>query len=139
MRAKDYMLQYKRLNTLLENKNEELEQKKSLAYKITPSLSGDSGSGTPDPHKREAAWAAMADLRAEIVADMLAISEKQREIIKLIEHLPVNEYDVLHKHYIQGLDYQAIADLNTRSYRWVIRAHDAALKSLQELLDKEVK
>ena len=58
-----------------------------------------------------------------------------QEIIRTIEMLDHDEYDVLHKKYVQGMTLRGVARKREKSYSWVSHVHGNALMSLQIILD----
>ena len=61
---------------------------------------------------------------------------KKSRIIEDIERLPSEEYDLLHKKYIQFFTLDEIAADSGKSYSWATSVHGIALKHLQEILDE---
>ena len=61
---------------------------------------------------------------------------KKMEVISTIEQLNFQEYDILHKVYIQGLKLYDVAEIYGKTYSWVTQLHGIALKNLQRILDK---
>ena len=60
---------------------------------------------------------------------------RKSQIINTIEQLSAEEYDLLHRKYIQGFDLVAIAKKRGKSYSWATTVHSQALKHLQAILD----
>jgi len=79
----------------------------------------------------------VVDLEAEINADIDRLVNTKREVISTIEQLEVTEYDILHRVYVQDMDFNAVAKDLDKSYSWVTTVHGRALKNLQCLIDKE--
>lgn len=60
----------------------------------------------------------------------------KQEIIETIERLPINEYDLLHKIYVQGMEiYEAAVEMD-KSYRWATSVHGRALANVQKILNE---
>ena len=62
-------------------------------------------------------------------------AEKQ-EIISTIEQLPKDEYDILHKSYVQHMSLKEVAAERDESYSSTTSTHGTALKRLGEILEK---
>ena len=76
------------------------------------------------------------NMEAEINADIDRLVDIKQDIIKTIEQLPVKEYDLLHKIYVQGMEmYEAAVEMD-KSYRWATSVHGRALANVQKLLDE---
>jgi DNA-directed RNA polymerase specialized sigma24 family protein len=58
---------------------------------------------------------------------------KRQAIIREIEALNLDEYDVLYKRYVFEMEYQDIAEECNKSKSWVTSVHGRALKSLEKL------
>lgn len=56
-------------------------------------------------------------------------------MIRTIEQLPENEYDLLHRIYIQGKTMDDVADAYGKTYSWATTVHGRALKRVQNILD----
>jgi DNA-directed RNA polymerase specialized sigma24 family protein len=60
-------------------------------------------------------------------------------IIDTIQKLPTEEYDFLHKAYVQHLSLKEVQSASGMSYSWVTTTHGRALNSLQRILDEREK
>ena len=75
------------------------------------------------------------DLEKEIDQCIDMLVDKRKEVIGVIEQLNANEYDLLHKIYVQYMTFEEAADTNNKSYSWVTSVHGAALNHVQNILD----
>ena len=138
MRAKDYLMQILNLERRIKNKFLEVERWKEAA-----SFSGNAeeservqSSGRKD--KMASAVCKYVDMEAELLEEIKALAKARQDIIKTIEQLEcTDEYDVLHKRYVQGMDIQNIADQMDKSYSWVTTTHGKALLNVQRILESE--
>ena len=62
--------------------------------------------------------------------------DTKKEVLAVIEQLNAKEYDVIHKIYVQHLDFNEVAANKKRSYSWVTTVHGRALKNVQKILDE---
>ena len=65
--------------------------------------------------------------------------EKRQEIIKTIEQLKVQEYDLLYGVYVKKNTLQEVADRFDKSYSWATTTKRMALDNLQKILDERKK
>ena len=138
MKAKQYLMQVQKLDSIIENKIQESLKWKSVATNITPVYGGGDGGHTPgnNQQKMECAIVKYIGIEEELSEVILKCQQKKNEISRTIEALPPNEYDVLHKVYVQHNDFNSVADAKGKSYSWVISVHGIALKHLQKILDE---
>lgn len=135
LNAKEYLLQIKKLDMMIRNKNAEIQQLKDVATSISPTMSGERVQSTSNPQRIADAIGDYIDLEAETKRDLADLLAKKREIIAMIEQLNATEYDVLHKLYVQYLNFDKVAYTCNYSRSWVTTVHGRALKHLQNLLD----
>lgn len=137
MKATDYLLQLRRLDTKINNKIWEMQQIRDLATRITSSLSGmPHPAGVTD--KVGDAAVRLSHLGAEIDQITDQLIKARQSVIQLLETLPPEEYDLLHKVYVQGLTVEEIADGKPggqRSIRQIYRVKARALRHVQAILD----
>jgi len=138
MKAKDYLMQVKKIDKLIENKLIEKEQWYSIAIGTTTASDGDRVQSSGSQQKMADVVCKIIDLQEEInrLVDMY-VNTKQG-VIKTIEHLPADEYDVLHKRYIQNKTLMEIADIYGKSYKWVKTVHGSGIRNVQEFLGKKI-
>lgn len=141
MTAKEYLLQIKKLDALIDNKLVEVEHWKAVAAGMTSFSDGERVQSTGSKQKMEDAVARYMDMENEINADIDRLVGIRQDVIQTIEQLPWTEYDVLHKIYVQGLGFWDVADSYRppKSYTWTTTIHGRALMRLQRILDEREK
>ena len=139
MNAKTYLMQYQRQQIILKNKLIERKRWNEIATGITPQTNGERVQSSGSKSKLEDAVCQIADIDAEIRAVMCEAMEIQQGIVKRIETLRTDEYDVLHKVYVQGIPLGDLPRICNRSKRTIACIHGRALQSLQRILDGEEK
>ena len=139
MRAKEYLQQVKKLNTMIRNKEAEKAQWKSIALGITSFNGGDRVQSTSNPQKMADAIGKYIDIEAEINDVIDRLVDTKREIIATIEELPESEYDLLHKVYIQELTLKEAAFAMDKTYSNATTIHGRALVNVQNILDRKEK
>ena len=140
MDAREYLLQVKYMDRRIKNKLEEIEYWKDQAE--NPALApfdAEKVQSTRNISKTADLICKYVDLQQELQQDIEELAAMRKRTIATLEQLPLNEYDVLYKLYIQYERYynmQAVADALEKSYSWVTAMHGRALKSLQKLIDE---
>lgn len=136
MKAKEYLLQIRKLDRLINNKLAEVDHWKTVAFSTGTWSEGERVQSSGNKQKMASAVDRYIDIQAEITADIDRLIDLKQEVIKTIEVLSEKEYDVLHKFYVQGMTFDEIADFHDRSYSWATSVHGRALYSLQRVLDE---
>lgn len=137
MKAKHYLSQYQRLTTIIKNKQIEKEQWFEAATRITSSYDSVRVQTSGGQGRMAEAAVEYADLGREIDRQIVEAEKAKRNIIHTIEQLQIEEYDVLHKHYVQGLTLMEVADLKNKSYSLITTVHGRGLKKVQAILDEK--
>lgn len=135
MKAKTFLEQLAKLNKLIENKMIERQQWMSIATGSGQGTDSERVQSSGNPQKMADAVARYVDIEREIDAAIDKFIEKRNHIISVIEQLPVTEYDILHKVYVQGIPLDEAAVAFGKSYSWVTSKHGRALKAVQDILD----
>lgn len=137
MTAKEYLEQIKKLDKLIENKMYEKIQWKSIATGTSASTGGERVQSSGNPQKMECAVTRYIEIESEIDALIDEYVDKKKGIIANIEKLPAQEYDLLHKVYVQDVNFSDVADMCDKTYSWVTTVHGRALQHLQVIIDNE--
>lgn len=136
MNAKDYLLQIQKLDRLIENKLMEVAHWKAVATGTTVCSEGDRVQSSGTKQKMADAVCRYLQMEDEINADIDRLVDTKQNIIQTIELLPVQEYDLLHKVYVQGMEiYEAAIEMD-RSYSWATTVHGRALAKVQKILNE---
>ena len=141
MKAKEFLRQYQKLNSIIENKLIEREQWKAVAYSITPggNKSPDKVQAAGNPQKMADAVNRYVDLEKEIDGYIDSLIDRKAEILSVIEQLDTPEYNILHMHYIQDVALFEISSKMGRSYTWVKAKHNRGLDNVEKILEKSEK
>ncbi len=137
MRAKAFLSQLDKLNKLIENKMIEKQQWKSIAMGTGQRMDGERVQSSGSQQKMADAVARYVDIEKEIDAAIDKYIDTRNYVISVIEQLPVTEYDILHKVYVQGIELADVAVAFGKSYSWATSKHGEALKEVQDILDAE--
>lgn len=133
--AKKYLMQLKKLDLLIENKMAEKAHWISIATNTTANTSGEKVQSTSNPQKMEAAVCRYVDMEREIDACIDRFVDAKKEIISVIEQLPPDEYDLLHKVYVQYKSLKEVSALYVKSYNWATTVHGTALKHVSDIIE----
>ena len=135
MKAKDYLMQLKKLDRLIENKKAELEQWVALATSTTVTLNANKVQTTSDPQKMASAVLRILEIKTEMNDYMNRLIDIKLDVIGTIEKLNAGDYDILHNVYVQGVSLDKYAFAHGKSYGWAKNRHSRAMKKLQRLMD----
>ena len=70
-----------------------------------------------------------------IDAEIAMLKEEKKAIVKTIEQLPPDEYDLLHKVYVQGKSLKEVQADHGMSYSWATTMHRKAKRDLEKLIN----
>lgn len=135
MKAKDYLKQIKKLDSLIKNKLIERQQWLDIALGITPQMSGERVQSSGNQQKMANAIDKCIDIGSEIDTYVDTLIDKKREILSVIEQLEPDKYTLLHSIYVQFMTLEDAAFAMGKSYSWSTTTHGRALKDVQTILD----
>lgn len=136
MRAIDFLEQINKIDTMIANKLEEIERWQTLAMSTTAPINGDRVQSSGSQQKMADATLEYLTIESDLKADIERLKKARRDIVEVIEQLPVKQYDILHKIYIQGLTFQQIADIHGKSSGSVSNMRKKAIRNVQAILDR---
>lgn len=130
MRAKDYLLQIRKIDRMITNKIAEVEHWKAVALGAGTYSEGDRVQSSGSKQKTEDAVVRyVSDWKKKSIRKLTLIDTK-REITATIEQLDHDEYDLLHRIYIQQKNLQEAAAGMGKSYSWARGTHGTAVVQL---------
>ncbi len=135
MRAKEYLRQLEKLDSMIENKLIERQRWRDLATDTTAAIRGERVQSSGNQQRMESAIVSMIELEREIDACIDRLVDTRRDVISVIEQLNATEYDLLHKIYVQHIPIYDVAAKSDKSYSWTTTVHGRALKNVQNILD----
>lgn len=150
-KAKDFLKQLEKLDNMIENKMLERQQWKAIAMGMTSSGQSvlvkvkdkyelqmmDKVQAPGNQQKMADAVIKYIEIEEEINEYIDKLIDTKKEVLSVIEQLNAKEYDVLHKIYVQHLDFNKVAEKKKRSYSWVTTVHGRALKNVQKILERK--
>ncbi|MBR4973289.1 MAG: DUF1492 domain-containing protein [Clostridia bacterium] len=136
--AKSFLREVELLDIKIRNKLIEREQWKDIAFGITASIGGERVQSSGSQQKMADAIVKCVDMETEIDRLIDELIDSKKKVIETIEKLySPTEYKILHLRYIQYISLTDIADMLGKEYTWVTTTHGRALKSVQNILDKQ--
>lgn len=136
MDAKEYLNQLNDIRVSVQSKVDMIGELRERAYSTSAYISDVRVQTSRNRTKMEEYICRYVDLENEMLEELDRLTDKQLEIIRVIEQLPYNEYDFLHKRFFQNMDIQSIATVNNRSLSWATYIQKRALQHVQDILDK---
>ena len=136
MRAVDFLEQISKIDIMVSNKLEEIEMWKTLAMSTTAPINGDRVQSSGSQQKMADATLQYLTIESDLKADIEKLKKARRDIIEVIEQLPVKQYDILHKIYIQGLTFRQISEISGKSKGSIDSTKKKAIRNVQAILDR---
>lgn len=132
---KEWLNRYKSICRRILNKGEELENYRSIATKITPTLS-DMPKVQSNESRVEVITEKIIEVESQISEELDELRNVRSEIEDAIKQVQNSIYqELLERRYIQGQRWERIAIDMMYDYRYVIKLHGKALQALH--IEKE--
>lgn len=137
MNAEQWLFQVRKLDELINAKLAERTRLKAIATDISAKpIDGMPFSNTGTVSQRMPnAVIKLIELEHEIDKLIDKYIDEKQEVLRILEQLPEKEYGVLHRHYIQYMTWEQVADDMGYSTMHIFRFRKKALKNLQMLLN----
>lgn len=138
MNVEEFLLQIKKIDTVIDNKLIEITQWKDRATSTTTILTPDKVQSSGSQQKMADSVERWVDLEREINADIDELIKVKKQVIAILEKLTdAEQYDVLHKLYVRHKEFPsvaAVADAVDRSVTWVQVRKKEGLKNIEKIL-----
>ena len=134
-KAKAFLKQYIKTARMLDNKKIERQMWEDVSLSTTATLGGERVQTSGNPDRMSNASDNKIDVEKEIDETIEKLAHIQKDILSVIETLPVNEYDVLHKCYIRGMTNVEIADLAGKESSWASANKFKGETKVQQILE----
>jgi DNA-directed RNA polymerase specialized sigma24 family protein len=138
MSAKEYLSQIKRLDTLIQNKTAEKRKWEAItmdkATVITASTEGERVQSSGSKQKMADTVDSGVDRVRRIEKRIKELYAEMDAIIAIIDSLPEDKSDILHKVYVQYMSLKEVAAIRHESYSTVTTNHGIALKMVSNIL-----
>lgn len=129
--TKAFLNKVRKIDMLINNKLDEIQQLRSLAESTSISL-GERVQSSGSQHKMADRVDRIVDMEREVDAEIDRLLLAKKEVIDVIEQLPLEQYDLLYQVYIKGVELKCY---NTdKSYTWVKSTHGRALVNVRDIL-----
>lgn len=138
--VKAYLNEIKRLDALVRCKTAEIIQLRELAYSITPQSDSEPVTTSRNNDKIGGIVAKIVDLQDEkdiCINNMLDVKSERIAVIDKVRD--PQQFELLHKKYVQYKSLKVIAIEMGISYDTARSTHGEALKSVRTILDKSTK
>ena len=133
--AQKYLMQIEKIDALIENKKAEKEFLEGIATGVTFQLTERVQTSSNGDKMVNAVINAL-DLQEEINSYIKLLYETRKEVISVIEQLDVDEYDLLHKVYVQYYTLKEVQYMKKRSYSSITSLHGRALNNVLKILER---
>ena len=138
--AKKYLEEIERYNSVIENKLAEIDQLKSLATSITTATSDTPVQSSGNNDRIGKIVADIVDKENELQKITDKLVDEKNERVQIIEQLEDRlQYNILHKRYLQLMEFEDIAEKEHYSKQWIYKIHKQALENIQIILNSRVK
>lgn len=141
--AKEYLQRIEDIDIRIKNKSIEKADHEALkwdiATSITANMSGERVQSSGSKHKMADAIDDKVNYAQNIDKQIAKLETEKQEIISTIELLPKDEYDILHKAYVQYKKYATLKEVaaeRDESYSATTTTHGIALTHLAAILTK---
>lgn len=135
--AKEFLDSVFILNKKIEAKQKEIDILNALLFKLNKELNFDRVQTSGDKDQLGSTIAKLIDAKTEINNLIDEYVDRMREVNAVLDLITdPKEYDLLHKHYIQGESWSYISQQWDNSNQWVHEIKKNALNSVQEILDR---
>ena len=143
MTAKEYLQGIWRIDTMIKNKAAEKKRYRELtltaATSTTASMSGDRVQSSGSKQRMADTVDRCIDYERKIDARIAELTEERDSIIRTIERLPWDKYDLLHLVYVQYKTLKEVAAIRDEAYSTVATNHGIALNMVSAILkEREV-
>ena len=138
--AKEYLQRIESINIHIRNNAIEKAQHYALmmeaATSITANMSGEKVQSSGSKQRMADTVDNKLTYIQNIDGRIAELEKEKAEIISTIELLPMDEYDVLHKCYVQRMGLKQVAAERDESYSSTTTTHGKALTRLAAILEK---
>lgn len=138
--VKAYLQRIDDINTRIRNKHIEKAQHYALmmdiATSITVTMSGDRVQSSGSKQRMADTVDDKLTYIQNIDKKIAELEKEKEEIISAIEQLPKDEYDIIHKCYVQHMQLKQVAPEREESYSSTTTTHGIALKRLGQIIEE---
>ena len=132
MTAERFIQRVRHIDMILANKLKEYKRWVDTAEGLGGFSTGDRVQSSRNLQKIPDAIGRYIDLERDIEK----LKRERSDILRVLESLPSEEYDLLYKLYVEDFKLKELAYFYKRSYDWAKKKKRLALRDLQRLLDE---
>lgn len=129
--TKEFLNQVRKIDVLINNKLEEIQKLRSLAESMAINL-GERVQTSGSKHRMADTVERYVEMEREVDAEIDKLLLAKKEVIKVIEQLPFDEYEILYQVYVKGIELKCCK--TDKSYNWVKSVHGRALVHVRDIL-----
>ena len=129
--TKSFLNQIRKIDVLIKHKQDEIEQLRSLAESTSISL-GERVQSSGSKQRMADTVDRYVEMEKEVTADIERLIKAKREVLEVIEQLPLDQYDLLYQVYVKGEQLKSYK--TDKSESWVRSMHGIALLGVRDIL-----
>ena len=137
MNVKAYVERLAHINNEIENTVADYEFWVRISEYTGTDNSSERVQSSGNKQKMEKAVCNFTDIEQGLNDEIHRLAAERQDIIDHLKMLPPQEYNVLHKMYVQGYERWEVSDKLHKSISWVDSVHGRALSHLQKILTGE--
>ena len=134
MNAVEYLERIKKLDVLIQGRLRDYKRWCDIAEGMGGVSTGDRVQSSRNLHRGQDAIIEYISIEE----DFERLKDERMQIIRTIERLPIPEYSILCKIYVEDYTIKEIAHAYDRSYDWVKKKKRKAIAMIQEILNEDV-
>lgn len=134
MTAKEYLQQIRKADIMINYKQQQLDELRSLATSITSAMNPDKVQSSCVSDKVGDAVAKIVDLQNEINRDIDKLVDLKKEVMKVIDKLDATSLELIYSRYFEFKTWEQIVCQMNYSCQWIWKLHGEALKKVSKLM-----
>ncbi len=131
--TKAFLNQVRKIDILIQNKQEEIQQLRSLAESTSINL-GERVQSSGSKQRMADTIDKYVDMERGKNKEIERLIQTKMEVLEVIEQLPLDQYDLLYQVYIKGVQLKCAKP--DKSESWARSTHGIALLNVREILRK---
>lgn len=139
MQALEFLNQIKKYDRIIDAKIDEIRRWKSIAVSVNADISSERVQTSPTGDKMETAIINYVELEKTLTDEIKRLETARQEIVKTIETLPADQFQILNLLFVQMYSVTDTADKVEMSKSWVFKKRKDAIDNLQKTLDERNK
>lgn len=129
--TKDFLNQVAKIDAMVQNKREEIEEVRNLAESMVINT-GERVQSSGSKQRMADTVERYLDMERKLNEDIERLINAKRDVLEVIEQLPVDQYKLLYQVYIKGVELKCYD--TDKSYAWVKSTHGRALVNVRDIL-----